>query len=263
MAPKLTVLDASSNIKESAVGLGEWSNITYAKNILAALFMQAGDGIVTRDSTGAETAVFGVTPPGAAENPAASALQFYTDFANPSKVTYSWNRSLPNSIDDFVAGNLAAYVGFASDASSIASRNPNLHFGVTLLPQIQGNSTHLTFGNITGLAIPRTAQNPQGALTIAEKLSSATAVSAISSALNLPPVRVDIPNTTSSNANAAVFEQSALIARGWVDPDPASTDSIFEAMVESVISGKSLPDGAVSDAARSIQGLVVPAGSTQ
>jgi len=49
LTPRVTVLDAGSNIKTSTVALGEWSNILYAKDIVAMLMLQAGDPIVSRD----------------------------------------------------------------------------------------------------------------------------------------------------------------------------------------------------------------------
>ncbi len=255
-AQKLTKLDASNNITQSAIALGGWDNIANAKDILSALFMQAGDPITGYNGSGTLTSVFGQTPQGATENPASSALQFYTEFVNPSKVTYSWNRSLPDSEDAFAAGTLALYVGYASQYSALSTRNPNLHFGVAVLPQIQGNSTHSTFGELTGLAIPRTASNPTGALTIAEKLSSQTGIAEASKDFALPPVRTDVSIDTSSNAISSTLYQSALISRGWLDPNPSATSDIFSAMVDAVVSNKSLPDAAVQDGAQSLEALI-------
>lgn len=251
---KLTVIN-NGVIKQSAIGLGGWDNIAHAKDILSALFMQAGDPIVQRAATGLVSS-FGGTPLNASENPAASALQFYTEFANPSKVTYSWNRSSRNSKDMFVAGELALYVGRASDYREIYTRNPNLRFGISVLPQIQGSSVHSTYGEVTGIAIARTSLNPNGALTIAQKLTSQSAIALASQLFALPPVRIDVPADTASNAAAAVFLQSALISRGWLDPDPNATSAIFKDMVESVISNKSNPGSATQEASLSMQELV-------
>jgi ABC-type glycerol-3-phosphate transport system substrate-binding protein len=245
-APRITVLDTGNNVKKSAVALGEWSNIRYAKDIVATLFMQAGDPIVSRDaSTGKPMPVLGTTPQGASENPAASALQFYTEFANPTKTIYSWNRALPESQNKFVTGDLAVYFGRASDYAVIAERNPNLRFSVALLPQIKGNSTQMTFGQLTGLSISRVSPNPNGALAVAQKLTSQAAISTLAGLAPLPPVRRDVEVDTSTNAAAAVFIQSALIARGWLDPDAAATDKAFGDMIQSVVSGKEVPSTAV------------------
>ena len=256
IAPKITSLDAKSAVTKSAVALGEWRNIPNAKAILSALFLQVGDNIIARNAAGTPQVVFGTTPQNATTNPAESALRFYTEFANPSKTSYSWNRSLPSAPDAFVAGDVAMYFGLASEYSDIAQRNPNLHFSVAVLPQIDGNSTQVTAGTIVGLAIPRTAQNVSGALVVAQKFSGQSAVGLIAGALSLPPVRRDVSVDTSGSAAAGVFVQSALIARGWLDPNPTESDSVFQSMIESVQSGALTPAGAVSDGAQSLAQLL-------
>jgi ABC-type glycerol-3-phosphate transport system substrate-binding protein len=255
LSPKITSLESGSSVKKSSVALGEWRNIAHAKEILAALFMQAGDPIVTRGDTGLNV-VLGATPPGYSEAPAESALRFYTEFANPSKTSYSWNRSLPLSTNAFVSGDLAAYFGFASEYAALAGRNPNLHFGVALLPQVGKNVTRMTYGAMNGLAIPKGSKNINGALTIAKGFSGKTASSLLSSALGLPSPRRDVSVNTSADAAASVFSQSALISRTWLDPDSTATDKLFQSMIESVISGKLEPNQAVIDASRELESLI-------
>jgi ABC-type glycerol-3-phosphate transport system substrate-binding protein len=256
LAPKITSLDSRSNVKKSAVALGEWRNIPSAKAMLATLFMQAGDDIVGTDSAGNTAIVFGSTPENTTTNPAESALRFYTEFANPSKTSYSWNRSLPSAPDMFAAGDLGVYFGYASEYEGLRQQNPNLRFSVAELPQIEGNSNQIAYGKITGLAIARTAKNVQGALAIAQKLSGKAAVGLIAGALSLPPVRRDVAVDTTANAAAGVFVQSSLIARGWLDPDSNATDGIFQTMIESVVSGKSTPAAAVAEGTQALRQLL-------
>lgn len=261
IASKVTVKSNSGALTKSLVALGGWGNVLYAKEIISALVMQAGDPILARDATGsagspqagALRVVFGDRPQGATENPAVSALKFYTEFANPSKTSYSWNNAMPKSIDAFAAGDLAVYFGLSSDYATLVARNPNLHFAVALLPQIEGNATHVTFGELTGVAVSRTAANPAGALTIAKKLGGQAGVAALAEATGLPPVRRDVLQDTSANAPATAAAQSALIAAGWLDPNAAKTDVIFQSMIESVVSGKYQPDQAVSQAAQALR----------
>ena len=192
----------------------------------------------------------------AAETPAASALQFYTEFANPSKTSYTWNNSLPKSIDAFAAGDLAVYIGYSSDYTTLVARNPNLRFATALLPQIEGNVRHVTFGEMTGVVVSRSTVNPSGAIVIATKLSSQAGVAALAAVTGLPPVRRDVSEDSSANASAATAAQSALIAQGWLDPNAAKTDTIFQSMIESVVSGKYQPDQAVSQAAQALNTLL-------
>jgi len=254
IAPKITSLDRS-DVTKSAVALGTWSNVAHAKEILSTLFMQAGDRIVARGADGALVPTLGsVSGGGSADAP--SALRFYTDFANPTKTTYSWNRGLPVSTNAFAAGDAAIYFGFVSEYGALAARNPNLRFAVAQVPQVEGSLSLATFGRMTGLAIPRTARNIEGASIVAEKLVSEEAITLIAQATGLPPVRRDVSFDTSADANAALFAQAALIARGWLDPNPTVTNEVFKTMIESVISGAAEPAGAVSNASQALRQLV-------
>ena len=240
---------ANSRITRSAVALGEWSNVSNAKAILSTLFMQTGEFLTARNAQGALVSIFGrgdSSGGGAAE----SALRFYTEFGNPSKTTYSWNRSLPQSHNAFAGGTLAVYFGFASEYGALSEQNPNLRFAVAQMPQLQGGGAQLTYGRLTGLAIPRSARNVQGAAVVAQKLTGATAAGIMAAQSGLPSARRDVPQNTTANAAADVFARSALVARGWVDPSSTATDAVFKTMIESVISGASEPAQAVSEAAQ-------------
>jgi len=255
LAPKMYSANSSQNITRSAVALGAWSNVAHAKEILSTLFMQAGEPITGRNSSGALMPVFGNTPSNTSGNPAESALRFYTEFGNPSKTTYSWNRSLPRSDEAFIAGSLGVYFGFASEYKTLGERNPNLRFAVAVMPQLQaGNKS--TYGTMTALAIPRAARNVAGAASVAQKLTGAPAAAVLAAYTGLPSARRDVALDTSASTVSDVFAQSALIARGWVDPGQKDTDQVFKTMIESVVSGGSEPSGAVSEAAQEFVRLI-------
>ena len=255
LAPKMYSANSSQNITRSAVALGAWSNIAHAKEILSTLFMQAGEPITGRNAQGALMPVFGNTPSNTSGNPAESALRFFTEFGNPSKTTYSWNRSLPRSDEAFIAGKLGVYFGFASEYRTLSERNPNLRFAVALMPQLQaGNKS--TYGRLTALAIPRAARNVAGAAAVAQKLSGAPAAAVLAVYTGLPSARRGVALDTSASTVSDVFAQSALIARGWVDPSQSETDQVFKTMIESVVSGGSEPSGAVSEAAQEFARLI-------
>ncbi len=250
---KINAFDKSQNLARSTIALGAWQNVNNAKAILSMLFMQAGDFITGRTQDGQLAPTFGTQ--NAQGSPAESALRFYTEFGNPSKTTYSWNRSLPNSRSAFVGGQLAVYLGFASEYAGLAQANPNLRFGVGVVPQLQAGNA-LTYGLLTGLTIPRTARNVAGAAVVAQKLTSAAAAGVMIQHSGMPPARRDVTLDTTNSSAAEVFARSALLSRGWVDPNPTATDAVFKTMIESVISGASEPAGAVSEAAQEFQQLI-------
>ncbi|MBC7836951.1 hypothetical protein H7X87_04225, partial [Acetobacteraceae bacterium] len=72
----------------------------------------------------------------------------------------------------------------------------------------------------------------------------------------LPPVRRDVGLNTSQAPALAVFAQSALISKGWIDPSTPETNQIFQAMIESVISGKNEPANAVYEARQELDELL-------
>jgi ABC-type glycerol-3-phosphate transport system substrate-binding protein len=255
LAPKLYSANSTQNITRSAVALGTWQNVSHAKAVLSTLFMQAGEFLTGRGNNGALVPLFGQVGQGG-NNAAESALRFYTEFANPSKSNYSWNRSLPRSDEAFVGGQLATYFGFASEMSSISERNPNIRFGVAVMPQLQGTAAKITYGRLTGLAVPKAARNANGAAVVAQKLTSAIAAGTLAQYMGMPAARRDVRLDTSANAAADVFVQSALISRGWVDPSASETDQVFKTMIESVISGASEPATAVSEAAQEFVRLI-------
>ncbi len=152
----------------------------------------------------------------------------------------------------FASGDLGVYFGFASEYAAIAARKPpNLHFSVAVLPQVE-NGTRVTFGNITGLAIARSAANVQGGARRGagalgqsrRRADSGSAQPAAGQARREPRHFV-----------ASVFVNSALISRGWLDPDSAATDGIFQSMIESVVSGALTPSAAVNEGVQSLQAL--------
>ena len=59
-----------------------------------------------------------------------SVLRFYTQFADPAKETYSWNKTFQNDKNAFISGKLAFYFGYASEYKDIQQKNPNLRFDI-------------------------------------------------------------------------------------------------------------------------------------
>src|SRR3989344_866358 len=161
MIEKITRRDANANVLQSTIALGEWRNITNAKEILTTLLLQAGTPITGRDNQGVVSVLndqfnYPIAP-------SQSAVNFYTQFSNPSSPNYTWNRSLPYSFNMFLSGSLATYLGFASEVFSIQQKNPNLNFDVTYVPQIRDTNKKTVFGRMYALAIVKQSKQVGGA----------------------------------------------------------------------------------------------------
>ena len=254
-APQITRRDAANNITRSFVALGETQNIAHAKPILSSMLMQQGNPIVARNQNGQLTSLLGDRL-GLSTPPAQAVLRYYTEFSNPIKATYTWNRSLPEARQEFIAGDVALYFGFASELSEIRRQNPNLNFDVAPLPQANADGTKVAYGRTSGLVIMRGSDNASGAYLTALALSGGEAQSILRDLSVLPPVRRDLLASRPSDAFRSIFYDSALMARAWLDPDPQQTTSIFSEMVNTVTSGRARESEAVNTADARLRNLL-------
>lgn len=252
-AAKLTLRDGAGNITQSTIALGETRNIANAKEILSLLMMQAGTPIIAKVGTQYHSLL--LENLGQAESPAEAALNFYTQFANPSKLYYSWNRTQPEAQTAFAAGDVAYYIGFAHELSSIRNKAPTLNLGIALMPQSRVSGKAITFGNVRGVAITRGTKNVQAALSVAGELVKSKNAAPLSAYLALPPARRDLLSGKPSDATLPVFYDSALQARSWLDPSPEETRVIFTDMIDSVTSGRTRSYQAISEANRRLDAL--------
>jgi ABC-type glycerol-3-phosphate transport system substrate-binding protein len=254
LTPLLTQKDSALNISKSLVAFGEFANITNAKKLVLNLAMQAGTP-VTYWGAGEVTNSFADTL-GKPTIPADAAINFYTEFANPAKASYSWNRSLPNSTNYFLGGDLALYFGFADEIRLLQIRNPNLNFDVALVPISREGGTDTSIANFYGFAITRSSRNPNAAFAVASILSGAEAARAFSEDLLLPPVRRDLLAERQTDSYMSVFYESAIRSKTWLDPDPQKTDAIFKNMIESITSGRARTGEAITRVHREINELL-------
>ncbi|MFT7507455.1 MAG: ABC-type glycerol-3-phosphate transport system substrate-binding protein [Acidimicrobiales bacterium] len=247
VVPSITSVDSSLNIITSALAFGEFRNVTHAKEVLMLLLLQSGSEMVTEGDRGY---VMGLDK-SLSENsraPLDAALKFYTDFSNPTKSTYTWNRAMKQDLNAFISGDLALYFGLGSEAENIYKKNANLNYDVTMVPQGSGATALRTYGTFYGFAIPRAAPNMSGAYAAMNTISSARYADGLTRGLNLAPVRRDLIAQGDSEPYRASILQSALIARSWLDPDPVESSNIFMQMVEDVVSNRSRYNKAISDA---------------
>lgn len=253
LVPSVTQ-QSGQTIGQALIALGTYANVHDARGILSALFFQAGVPVSTPVANGGvRGAITGTASNGI--TPGQAAVRFYTSFANPAQQSYTWNSSLPDSQQYFVQGKLALYLGYASELSYLQQANPNLSFDVAKIPQPATAASRVDYGKFYAFAIPRTAPNQSGAFAVAVKLSSdAAATALLKAAGTLAPAKKSLlpPTATPTDQYAAIFDDQAIIARGWLSPDPATTDSIFASMIQNVISGRSTLDQAVPAAEQSL-----------
>lgn len=129
---KSTKFDRDGNIIQSGVALGTGENIDNSFDIISLLMMQNGITLSQGNRVSFTDGLNERTP----THPALQTMQFYTDFAKPTKDVYSWNAKMGNSLDEFARGKSVFYFGFAYDGSRLKARGPQIKFAIEPVPQL-------------------------------------------------------------------------------------------------------------------------------
>lgn len=240
LEPKLTKRGEIAGMFEtSAVALGEYENISHAKDILSTLFLQSGIPIVKRSEAGLADVVLNSAARTTGEPPIDSALRFYVDFANPLKTLYSWNRTQPMSIDAFLAEKLAIYFGRASDYRVLQEKNPHLKFDVGQIPQMKGVAAESTYAEVLGVSVLKASRQQQKAISAIYTLTSDNNfVSSWSKSSFLPPVRKDLLSKQQPDLIMPIFYTAAIKSKSWLDPKEDRTSEAFSQMITGLSSGR-------------------------
>jgi ABC-type glycerol-3-phosphate transport system substrate-binding protein len=259
MAPQLTLQNAQRIFVESAISLGA-PNTPYSKDILMSTVMQLGqtpvlsqlraDGVYGQK-------VLANTPvkEGGEVLPLTTAARFFSQFADPSKPTYTWSQYQGNAVDQFLAEKLAMYIGYASEFSTLTSRNPTEEIGMTYLPQTKGYNTFALTGNMYGIAALKTTKNAVTALTVEGQFAGAVIGPQIALAANATPA---LRQYAANQSISDVIRRSMLVARPWYDSFPTESSNLTASLFIDILSGRLGPTDAVNGFVSRLQDLYTP-----
>ena len=249
ITPTLTQKDSRGTLTTSAVPFGTYQNITYAKDILSMLLLQAGNPLVVTTPAMRATLIDTFNLPVA---PALSVLQFFLQFSDPLKSTYTWNSAFPTSQQAFLAEQTAMYLGYGSELPSISTKNPNLNFDIARVPQVANSKTAVTYGRMETLAVIKNTKNQAAAFKVLTDFTTSTFISNILTVLAqqgpVAPARLDMLGTKPTDAWGPLIYNSAILSRSWLDPNPIVTDQIFQDMITQANQGSSVLISLISQA---------------
>ncbi|OHA58536.1 MAG: hypothetical protein A2571_02050 [Candidatus Vogelbacteria bacterium RIFOXYD1_FULL_44_32] len=227
-----TKLGERGVILQSGLAFGTANNVANINAILSLLFLQAGNRLAVWNST---TAKYSADLLGSNSSdrlsPGAAALDFYTAFANPITITYSWNESMPLDKSYFSAGKLAHYLGFASELAELRNRNPNLNLDVVLVPQRDNVAKKKTFARLTAVALVKNSRNLNAAYQLASALASAKYDAELAQLASASPARRDLLDLPVTDPFQTVFNKSALASVTWLNPGRAETKAVFAEII--------------------------------
>lgn len=123
---KLTILDENGNIEKAGAAFGGGDNVNRSPDVLILLAMQNN---FKQNSIGD---LVSFNKPGSID-----AVQFYTDFTNPTKRFYTWDENQIYSIDAFTQRKTAMMINYSHHIDNVIKKTDGtLRFKTAPIPQL-------------------------------------------------------------------------------------------------------------------------------
>ncbi|MFA6429450.1 MAG: extracellular solute-binding protein [Patescibacteria group bacterium] len=234
---KLTKVDSAGVIRQSGAAMGLASNVERYTDILSVLMMQNGAEMSTESGEPAYQIL-----PASLEGirdvpPSWQAVQFYTDFANQTKEAYTWNASMPNSLDAFIQGRTAYFLGYSYHLPQIRASAPKLNFGTSKLPQIEGNPIR-NYANYWVWVVSKKSKSQDYAWNFLNYAVSAENLPTVLTATKRPSARKSLLSSQLNDEDVGVFASQVLTARSWYHgANPKAVDDAFAELINNVVNG--------------------------
>lgn len=247
---KLTQQDNLGNFLVHGIAMGTSSNINRSTDVLSLLMLQNGTQVYNPTHNNATLSSEIVASDGTRYNPGVQALEFYTQFSNPAKPTYTWNNRSNYSIDSFAAGQTAMLLSYWYMADLLHDKAPLLNFGVAPVPQIDPDKPKVNFANYFAEGVSRSSPNSAWAWDFLKFATSAESLNAYYGRHLQPASRKDLISEQISRPDLGVFAEGALTAKSFYKPDSSQVERILTDMIDDVVLRGKSPANAVNDANR-------------
>ena len=233
---KLTKRDIHdpTKILQSGAAIGMGSNVERSTDILVALMMQNGAQMTTPDGQLDFQNIPQELQGSMTEAPAVGALRFYTEFADPTKDTYTWNADQQNSLTAFTQGKTAFFFGYDYQQDVIKSLAPQINLGITKLPQIGGRDTK-NVANYWYWGVSKKSKNQAQAWNFLTFLSQHDQEKSVSDVIKRPSPRRDVLVDQIRDEKMGVFASQVLTAQTWYEGrDPVAMEQAFMTLMDKV-----------------------------
>ena len=248
---KTTTKDERGNIIQAGAALGTARNVNRSTDILSLLMLQSGTQMVDQNKT---KAIFDllVSNNGESFYPGQRALEFYTDFANPLKSSYTWNTRMHYSIDAFYEGKVAMMFNYSYSLPTIRAKSPYLNFGIAPMPQIKDSDKDINYANYWGLTSSINSEAPTEAWQFIIWLTNKDNTQKYLEATKKPTARRDLVTWQRNDKDLGVFADQSLTAHSWYQVDNSAIEQYFADMIESIVLSNTTIKEAINKVANQI-----------
>jgi len=248
----LTIQDRNGEIVQSGAAFGGSGNINRAPDILSLLMIQNGT-TMTNDKN---TEVMFNQAAGRTRDapvPGQDALRFYTDFASPAKEVYTWNESMPESLNAFASNRTAMFLGYSYHLPLIRSLAPGMDLGVSPAPQISETGAQVNFANYWVEGVTKQSGHQDEAWAFVNFMTEQERVTSFLENARKPTALRALIANQREDAELAPFANQLLTATSWYrGKNAGAMESALRAMIRRVTSGELTAEQAVEEAVKQI-----------
>jgi len=234
---KITQLDKNGKFLQYGAALGEGNNVPYAADILTALMLQNGTPM-TNSTSSVATFAQAVKSGDQSFVPGQDALRFYTDFANPTKETYTWSAAEGEAWQQFASGKVGFIFGYWRDFAKLKQLAPKINLGVANFPQISATGRPVYLASYYLETVPKQSQHISEAWDLLQYLAQPSHLSDYLKNTKQPAAQRSLVADQLKNLDVAIPATQSLNAQSWYHGlKPDLVDSVFKNLIEQTVSG--------------------------
>lgn len=187
---------------------------------------------------------------------ARNALEFYTNFANPAKSSYSWNSEQDYSIDAFWEGKLGMMFNYAYNIQTIKDKAPYLNFGTAPIPT--KDSFDVSIGNYWGLGVSKQSANRDTAWDFLQFFSADEQYVPYIRQTKRLPAKDNLLTSDKQDPLLKAFVDQVPFTRTPYQPNEKFIQQILDDMIAKVNNGQLTLDQALRYAADNLKNALTP-----
>ena len=231
---KLTKIGPDDVVLQAGAAMGTSKNVERAADLISVLMMQNG----TQMTNNRGHATFASRSSEDQEELTYDAVNFYSDFANPSKQVYTWNEKQPSSFDAFVAGKVAFFFGYSYHADLIRNSSPKLKFSIAPLPQIDGGKT-VNYANYWVETVAKSTKYSDWAWDFLLFATKQDKVTSYLEKAKKPTAQRALINSQIDNEDLSAFVSQVLTAKSWYKGKDAQVmEEAFQSLIDELLAGE-------------------------
>ena len=253
---KLTKLNGTT-ITQAGAAIGTAQNVNRSSDIVSLLMLQNHTQMTSSDNVSATFNGALAKQGGGLTFPGTSALEFYTGFADSTKTAFTWDNSLPNSIDAFATGKASMIFGYNFLEPTLLQKNPTLNYGVGPMPQVDNAAVAVDYPTYWFEVVSRNSPHAAAAWDFIHFLETdgdvlyqqATGKPTAKKVAVVPAVAARVATTGPGNP----WNFQAMTAATWFrGSNPAKIEQLLNDMIENVVTIHQTQQVAIDNAATQV-----------